>query len=235
VDALRGLAIVNMIAFHLGWDLDYLGVLRSLLYNRAWIWYGRCIATTFIVLLGVSAVLSYHRSREPRRFLKTLRRGAVLLGCGLAISLVTYLFMGSGYVVFGILHMLGVSTVVAYPFAPYRRRYLGLAAGLALIGAGLYANRQLSTSFWLLPLGVPQIGRAMADYYPVLPWTGVALIGTYVGHVLYPHGVRRFALPDGSGLPVLRQLAFLGRHSLLIYLVHQPLLMGALLLFGVGR
>jgi uncharacterized membrane protein len=72
----------------------------------------------------------------------------------------------------------------------------------------------------------------MADYYPVLPWFGVALLGVWAGHLLYPGGRRRFPLParaaQASGVFPLRQLAFLGRHSLLFYLVHQPVIMGIL-------
>ena len=56
----------------------------------------------------------------------------------------------------------------------------------------------------------------------------MVLVGIWIGHALYTGGQRQFALPDGSGVPVLRELAFLGRHSLLIYLVHQPLLVGIL-------
>jgi uncharacterized membrane protein len=74
----------------------------------------------------------------------------------------------------------------------------------------------------------------MADYYPVLPWFGVALVFISAGHALYPGGRARFALPDLSRRPVLRQLCFLGRHSLLIYMIHQPILLGVLFLLGIA-
>ena len=96
------------------------------------------------------------------------------------------------------------------------------------LGVGIYLNRQITTSPWLIWLGIPQIGRPMADWYPVLPWFGLVLLGITAGHSLYPSGVRRFALPDWSSAPVIRQLSFLGRHSLLIYLVHQPVLLAIL-------
>ena len=74
----------------------------------------------------------------------------------------------------------------------------------------------------------------MVDYYPVLPWFGLALVGIYVGHTLYANSVACFTLPDKSQTPLIRELSFLGRHSLLIYIVHQPLLIGLLILLGVG-
>jgi uncharacterized membrane protein len=74
----------------------------------------------------------------------------------------------------------------------------------------------------------------MVDYYPVLPWFGLALLGIFTGYSLYPQGVRRFSLPDGSAFPPFQALRFLGRHSLLIYVIHQPILIGLLMALGFG-
>jgi uncharacterized membrane protein len=70
------------------------------------------------------------------------------------------------------------------------------------------------------------------DYFPVLPWFGAVLIGVFVGNSLYPCYVRTFHLRDRSQVPMIRGIDFLGRHSLLIYLVHQPVLVAALFLMG---
>jgi uncharacterized membrane protein len=74
----------------------------------------------------------------------------------------------------------------------------------------------------------------MVDWYPVFPWFGAALLGVFVGFTLWPGGRRRFDLPDLSQTAPVRGLAFLGRHSLLIYLVHQPVLLGLLIVTGIG-
>jgi uncharacterized membrane protein len=227
LDTLRGTAIVLMIGFHLSWDLTFLG-LADLMSTGPWPWFSRIIATLFLLALGISLTLSYARAGEARGFRKYLLRGLKIYGWGMVITLVTYLFLGRGFVVFGVLHMLGFSIIAAYPFLPYRRRYVSLLAGIALIAVGIYVNGLRSPSPWLLPLGVTQIGRPMVDYYPILPWFGVALVSVWIGHTLYPGGQRRFRLPDRSGAPAIRQLCALGRHSLLIYLVHQPLLLGIL-------
>ena len=146
----------------------------------------------------------------------------------MVITLVTYFFVRNQFVVFGILHLIGFSIVAAYPFLPRRRRWFSLIVGLAFIAVGLYINRQTTLSPWLIWLGINQLGRSMADWYPVLPWYGLVLVSISIGHALYPGGRRRFALPDWSGMPVIRELSFLGRHSLLFYLVHQPILIGIL-------
>ena len=74
----------------------------------------------------------------------------------------------------------------------------------------------------------------MVDYYPLFPWFGVALLGIFAGESLYPAGMRRFDLPDWSRVAIVRGLRFLGRHSLLIYVTHQPVLIGVFILLGFG-
>ena len=228
IDALRGVAVVGMIGFHLAWDLAMFGLVRIQMGRGPWPWFSRVIATTFLALVGVSLVISDSRRQGTPRFRKYLFRGAKVFGLGMIITLVTYLALGHSYVVFGILHLIGFSIVAAYPFTPYRRRWVSLPLGIALIVAGAYLNRQTATTPWFIWLGVNERGRSMVDWYPVLPWFGMVLIGIWLGHKLYRDGQRRFSLPDRSGAPVIRQLALIGRHALLVYLVHQPVLMGIL-------
>jgi uncharacterized membrane protein len=150
----------------------------------------------------------------------------------MVITVVTYFVVGRGFVVFGILHLLGVSTILAVPFL--RSRWASLVGGIVAIGLGVYLGSVKVLSPWLLWLGVPQLRRYMVDYYPILPWFGIALLGVFLGFTLYAGGVRRFALPDLSQRAPVRALGYLGRHSLLIYLIHQPILFGVLILVGIG-
>ena len=226
IDALRGLAIIWMMAFHLTWDLVFYDLVRVHMGRGPWPWFSRIISTTFLTLVGISLVISEGRRPEPRRFHRYLVRGLKVFGLGLVITGITYLFLGRSFVVFGILHLIGVSVILAYPFLAYRRRWISLLIGVVLVLIGSQLNRQYASTPWFIWLGLPQFGRGMADWYPVLPWFGLVLVGITLGHTLYTGGQRQFALPDGSGLPVIRELAFLGRHALLIYLVHQPLLVG---------
>ena len=236
VDALRGFAIVLMVGYHFTWDLSYFGVYGGDMLSLPWQTFARSIASIFIFVMGVSMTLRYHRLRGSRRaglFWKYLRRGGEIFGLGMLITAATYIIFRDGFVVFGILHLLGASLVLAYPFL--RSRWASLAGGLALIGAGMVVSRVASPSPWLLWLGVKQYGRYMVDYYPMLPWSGIALLGIFAGYTLYPEGRRRISLPNLSGTLPVRGLSFLGRHSLLIYMIHQPILLGLLILVGVGR
>jgi uncharacterized membrane protein len=228
IDALRGVAMILMTAFHLTWDLVFFGLVNVNMFRPPWPQFSQIIATMFLSLAGVSLVISDNRAGKTQGFRKYLLRGLKVFGFGMIITLVTYLFVRSQFVVFGILHLIGFSIVAAYPFLPRRRWWISLIAGLALIAVGLYVNRQVTLSPWWIWLGINQLGRSMADWYPVLPWYGLVLVCIPVGHALYPGGRRRLALPDWSGIPVIRKLSFLGRHALLFYLVHQPILIGIL-------
>jgi uncharacterized membrane protein len=150
----------------------------------------------------------------------------------MVVTLATYLAIGAGFVVFGILHMQGLALILSYLFI---RQRLWLTTIFALMGiiAGAYLNRLAVPYPWLIWLGVPELGRAMVDYYPLLPWSGAALLGVVAGRMLYPQGLRRFVLPLLGDAAPIRLLRFLGHHSLLIYLIHQPILLGLLITLGL--
>lgn len=235
VDSLRGFAIVEMVFYHFMWDLSFFGLTQATLVVGPWQWFARSIATLFIFTMGLSLTLSYSRERQKRGrdnlFGKYLLRGAKIFGWGMVITVATYFFIGRGFVIFGILHLLGVSVVLSYPFLK-TNRWVALGAGVAIIIAGILVDPLRSDSVWLVWLGIKQTGSYMVDYYPVLPWSGIALIGVFVGHTFYPNGRRAFSLPDWGQAAPMRGLQFLGRHSLLIYLIHQPIIIGVFLLLG---
>jgi uncharacterized membrane protein len=236
VDTIRGIAIILMIGYHLMFDLAFLGGYAGNMLSTSWQLVARSIGTTFILVMGVSLTLRYHRLQpeldQQQLFRKYLQRGATLFGWGMVITVVTYFALGSGFVVFGILHLLGLATILAFPFL--RSRWASLVGGVVAIGLGVYLNSLLALHPWLLWLGVPQFGRYMVDWYSIFPWFGLVLLGVFVGFTLYPRGIRRFALPDLPHTAPIRVLTYLGQHSLLIYLIHQPILLGLLILVGIG-
>ncbi|PKG31543.1 MAG: hypothetical protein CW742_12870 [Methanoregula sp.] len=135
--------------------------------------------------------------------------------------------LGKGYARFCTLHLIGISIILA-PFF-YRFGLSNLLMGGICILIGLAIGNSPGPA-WLLPLGIHPAPFWSVDYTPLFPWFGVVLIGMGVGSLLYPDGTRRFSLP--FSLPGWSSvLEFAGKHSLVIYLVHQPIIILLLLVF----
>lgn len=236
VDALRGVAILMMVIYHLLFDLSAFGGLDINVYSGFWRVFARITATLFIFLVGVSLTISLSKAQlaagsGKRLFAKYLKRGLWIFGWGLAVTLVTWLLFPEGVVIFGILHFIGLSVILAYPFL--KLRVWNLALGLAALAVGLYLQNVTVGFPWLLWLGLQPAHFYTFDYFPVLPWFGVTLLGLFAGNSLYADSTRRFPLPNLAGLPPVSFLSSLGRHSLTIYLLHQPILLALLSLLGI--
>jgi len=228
VDAARGVAIVMMVVYHLTYDLDAFGGYAVEATSGFWARFADATASLFLFLVGVSLAISHARCGEGR-FGKYLLRGLRIFGFGMLLTVV-FLAFGMGIVAFGILHLIGVSIVLAYPFLNLRLPNFLLGALVFVVGMYVMAQN-ISGSPWLLPFGVVPEGWMMPDYRPLLPWFVVVLIGLGFGNVVYGGG-RRPASLLRKPPKVTRPLLPLGRNSLLIYLVHQPILV--LLLSSVG-
>ena len=233
VDLFRGIAIVMMVLFHFFFDLNYLGIAHLDMHSGLLLVMGRISAIIFVFLVGVSLTLSYSRtrlSRPGRRsyYFKFFKRGLVIFSWGLVITLVTALLLRRGTVYFGILHLIGLSIMLAYPFLKYRAE--SLVAGLLVLLLALPASQILIDSPLLLWLGIMPYGFYTLDYFPLIPWFGVVLLGIFTGNSLYTDYRRQFRIPDVSGNPAVKLLGYLGRRSLLIYLVHQPVIVGILII-----
>jgi uncharacterized membrane protein len=235
VDAARGVAIVMMVIYHLVWDLASFNIVPSIdLYGPFWQTFQRATASLFLVTVGVSLQLRAERLRARGQahliWPRQLRRAAIVFGAGLLVTAVTALAIPGGVVVFGILHLIGVSMVLAYPF-------MGLGVwnalpGLALLAAGGPISNTLVDGPWLVWLGLRYPGFTTVDYFPLVPWFGVVLLGLALGSAGYA-GRHRPALPDLTGAPPVRLLTWMGRHALPIYLIHQPLLIALLIVLGL--
>lgn len=227
IDFLRGLAIILMVGYHLLFDLgEFRGAKRFLgfstnLSTLAWTIAHFFFATLFVVLSGTSGTLSRNN----------VRRGLRLLAVSLAVTVATYVFDPSSTVFFGILQCLAFSMLI-YGAAFEKSGPLVCAAwGALVIGFGVAApvlRRAFEVRFdWLMPFGIHSPTFSSFDYFPLLPWFGVFLLGAALGKSVYAS--KRSLLP--WRLPVTF-VNFAGRHSLLIYIVHQPVIMGVLYLLG---
>jgi len=230
IDALRGVAIVAMIFYHFMWDLLFFGVVKDIaLQSGGWKYFQRSIASTFIFLAGLSLVVSYQMAQQKGNasFNKFLKRGLFVFGCGLLMGIGVWV-AGVGRIDFGVLHLIGFSIIAAYPFLQFRWLNIALWAAINLIAQ--FLQEPLVDHYWLTWLGIIPSNYSYLDFFPVLPWFGVALLGVGVGNLLYIdfRTQWRKRLPDFSAIMPIRFLRWLGRRSLLIYLLHQPLLFGLL-------
>ena len=233
VDAARGVAIIMMVVYHTTYDLDTLGGYDIQSTTGHWALFADITAGLFLFLVGVSLAISRARTSLTgwRLFGKYLARGLRILAYGVVLTVV-FLALGMGVVAFGILHLIGISIILAYPFL--RLRFTNLVLGTLIFVAGQYilARGLDSQSFWLLPFGIVPEGVIMPDYRPLLPWFGIVLIGLFFGNVVYGDG-RRPAVPEDKAPMLARPLLPPGRNSLFIYLIHQPIIIALLAVTGV--
>ncbi len=220
VDALRGLAVVAMIAFHFCFDLAYFRLAGWDFYRDPfWLTARTVILSSFLLLAGASLVLA---QRTPGGRAHFWRHVGQVAACAVLVSAGSYLVYPRSYIWFGVLHAIAVSLVLIRPVAA--RPWLALALGVAVIAAGnLIASPWFDGRAWGW-LGFATVKPVTEDYVPLFPWTGVMLVGVALGHVLVRNDFR--AIAPFARLP--RWVAWLGRHSLAVYMVHQPLLFGAL-------
>ena len=243
VDVARTVAIAMMVTYHAAWDVANLAPETGVdAFSGGWRALQVATGSTFLFLVGLSFTIAWSRAAArglspaqiaPRR----ARRAGVVLAMALAVSAATFVALGDDYIRFGILHVIGVSMLLAIPAAR-----LGLSAlplGAAVIVAGLWLEGERWGTSFLLPLGFrPEDGNLGVDYYGLLPWFGVVLIGMAAGRILYPGGARAPFLRAFADAPegLLRWLGRPGQHALGIYVVHQlvlfPLVAGVLVLLG---
>ena len=234
LDAARGVAVVAMVAFHALYDLNYFKGFGFDIYSGAFFALGRFAALAFIFIVGISLTLSYNRAKAgkilPRLFKKFLFRGARIFCLGLAITAFTLFFFPHSPILFGVLHFIGIAIILAFPFV--RKPTVSLFGGIAIIALGILVSSFSFNFPWLLWLGLAPENFFTFDYFPLLPWFGVVLFGIFAGNLFYSRGKRRFNIPNAGDFAPVRLLCSLGRNSLLIYFLHQPLLVALIYLLA---
>ena len=225
VDALRGLAILAMIVFHFSWDLSYFGLADiRITSDPFWVWFARIIAGTILVVMGISFAMALERGVRARPFLIRL---AKVGGCAALISLGTYQLLGPGnFIYFGILHHIALASLVLLVIGRLQSWFLLVLGGVFLAGPHWLFSDFFSAPWlaWLglwWPIGMP------ADYVPVFPWLALPVWGLILGRVLMQRPILLTWHGEGAVSGLCR---FAGRHSLLIYMLHQPVLFGSLYL-----
>lgn len=234
IDTLRGLAVVAMIIYHFFFDLHFFDIIDINMDTIAWMSFPRLIAGTFIFLVGVSLTISYHRAKKEfsEKFLwkKYLRRGAKIFVYGMAISAATFIFVPEGKIVFGVLHFIGLSIVLGYLFLRVDMKDIYLLISTAVFFAAGFLLENMRFPFeWLVWLGFRPEGFHSLDYFPLFPWFAIILLGLYTGKKLYSGEERKFDIRKVSN-PGVDLFSFLGRYSLEVYFLHQPVLIALIYL-----
>ena len=231
IDALRGFALVNMVLFHLMYD-----IFNIFSAETGWnsepltiIW-ERFICCSFIILSGVS----FNFSHRP------FKRGIILNAFGFLITIVTVIFIPSQAVWFGILNFLGCAMMLSYPLKEYLENIKPVVGAVCslLLFAFLYGVPDGYVGFFGLELfklpeflygikalafiGFPSIDFHSTDYFPIIPWIFLFLAGYFAWRIIKNRNADRFFKRK---IPFFD---FIGRHTLIIYILHQPIIMGIL-------
>ena len=228
VDALRGFALCLMFVYHFAFDLRLYGVTATdFEHDPMWLGFRAVIVATFMGLVGVSLGLAARSGASARRF---WRRVALIAVCALLVSLASWLTFPRSFIYFGVLHCIAIASVLAAPFVRWPMISLGI--GVVLIIAGLTVSHPVFDAPVLSVLGFVTQKPVTDDYVPIAPWAGIVFIGIAFGELLGRRSFRALA-PLGAAPAPLR---WLGRHSLVVYMVHQPILLGLLwLVLRAGR
>ena len=226
VDLARGIALLAMFVFHFAYDLSYFGLIDvDVPVEPGWRWFARLIAGSFLTLVGFSLVLATRHGLNRPAYLKRL---AMVAGAAALVTLGTYLAMRQSFIFFGILHHVALASVLALPFL--RLPVIAIAAAACVTFAlPFFVVHPLLDAPLLAWLGFSQAPIATADFVPVFPWFGCVLGGIVLARLALPGlEASRLARWRATSIPA-RLVVWGGQHSLLVYLVHQPVFIGLLM------
>ena len=229
LDVLRGVAIMAMIVYHFFFDLEFFGFGDfGVTEAPGWIAFVRTIPASFLAIAGISLYLAHHNGMHWRHF---WWRIGYLVAAAMLVTSISYFADPEAIIWFGILHCIAASSVIGLAFLRAPLWFVILAAAIVLIGP-LFATPALNVPI-LLWLGLGTEAPPSNDYNPLFPWFGFMLLGIAVARILVPYATTAAWVWWKPGDLLTRTLALAGRHSLLIYLLHQPVMMAVL--FGVSR
>lgn len=218
LDFIRGFAIILMIVFHISFDLNNFHFIDINIYHsKDWFHFRMVIVTLFILGVGISLSLAHQSDINTH---KVLKRFVVLASNVLLITVATMIVFPSSWIYFGVLHFITFASLVALLFL--RLEFLNLLIGGVIV---VLFNLKLINMHWLFEFLQPILHLPLhtEDLVPLTPWFGVVLIGIFIGK----KRLFLFSLPENG---VTNFIGILGKHSLLIYMAHQPLFFGTIAL-----
>lgn len=225
VDVARGGAVALMVIYHFCWDLSFFRLAGfDLLNDPFWLALRTAILGSFLMLVGIGLVLAAERGFQAPAFFRRLAR---LAAAALAISAVSYAMFPESPIFFGVLHHIAVASALGLLFVRLPAPVTALLGGAALLAPAWLADPWFDLPAWRW-VGLVTREPTSNDFVPVLPWFGVVLWGIAAGRSLRHWPRLRAALARPPSGRLGRALRWGGRHSLALYLLHQPILMGLL-------
>lgn len=238
VDFIRGIAFILMAFYHTIFIFWFLNI-EQFYENVSWSWWiGRAAASTFLILVGVSGHLAATRLADQQQLLAHfIRRGIQILTYALVVTVATLLVVPDSAILFGVLHFIGVTQFFLALLVRFSRKSLA-ALALGTLILGWYFSLLSSQQTWFLMLGIAPYNFQTLDYYPLFPWLGLVIVGVLLGKTIYKDGTRQGIfkrLPTQTPGVITKSIAFLGRHALILYMIHLPIIIGSLWLLGVWK
>jgi uncharacterized membrane protein len=210
LDALRGFTVLLMIIFHFSFDLDHFGFFNiDIIHAPFWYFFPRLIVFLFLFAVGIALKLAHQNEIKWRAFTKRL---LLILFWAAIISAVTFYAFPENWIYFGTLHAIAVVSILSLPFL--KRPVEALIIALCLFIPSIIYDQTIP---WI------QLPHSSWDYISPFPWVGASLLGIFAAH----KGLHKLDFPSTK---FVKSLNFLGKHSLFIYLIHQPILFGILML-----
>lgn len=230
IDFARGAALAAMAVYHFTWDLEFFGyVPAGMTAEGGWRLFARSIASSFLFLVGVGLFLGHARAIRWPSF---LRRLAMVAAAAAAISLVTWFAMPGGFIFFGILHQIALASLLGLAFLRLPA-WLILLAAVAIVAAPHFLRSTAFDHPALWWVGLSSVNPRSNDYVPLFPWFAAVLFGIAAAKLAESAGFMRWmgtlALHGWT-----RPFQTAGRHSLAVYLVHQPVLIACVWLFSLA-
>ena len=225
IDIARGVAIVAMVIYHLSWDLSFYGFIPvDVGYDPGWVFFARSILFSFMFLVGVGLVLGHGDGMRWKSF---WRRTLFVAGAALLITLGTWIMFPESFVYFGVLHAIALFSLLALPFL-FTPVWLTALVGAVVIALHFLYRDPLFNAVPLSWIGFWEVPPLTNDLVPVFPWLGVVLGGIVAARLVRGSAVERRLAEIRPGNRLARMLGWMGRWSLVIYVLHQPLLLAVI-------
>jgi uncharacterized membrane protein len=223
--------LLLMFVYHFSWDLTFFRMADFQIFSDwKWIWFAKFIASIILFVMGIAQVMARQRNPAGLDPVVFMRRLAIIAVAAGLVSTATFIVDARSYIFFGILHHIAAASVILLVVHRLASPIIVvLAAAVAL--APEFLRFDVFNADYLLWLGLYTEAPGSVDYVPLLPWLAVPLAGVLAGRIMFRGNAVPALLAWVPNDPVSKAVHYLGRHSLAVYLIHQPILFGGLYAF----